>query len=77
MPEEYKHMIFESPINAQVIEKFPETVPFKINKGQNDNLYIGCVFYDNNINYTYEIIIMDDTTSILQDIVVNVLNISA
>lgn len=69
MPEAYKNMIFESPINAEIVEKFPETVSFKINKGQNDNLYIGCMFYDNSTNYSYEIIKMDDTTSILQDII--------
>jgi len=69
MPEEYKIMIFESPINAEVVEKFPKRVSFKINKGLNDNLYLGCVFYDNNTNYAYEIIKMDDTTSILQDII--------
>lgn len=70
MPEEYKNMIFNSSINANIVEKFPETVSFKINKGQNDNIYLGCEFYDNKTNNSYEIIKMDDTTSILQDIIV-------
>lgn len=68
MPEEYKHMIFEEPIVAVVVEKFPETVSFKINKGQNDNLFLGCEFFDKAHGLFYEIIEMNDSTSILQDV---------
>ncbi|WP_407931617.1 hypothetical protein [Ignavibacterium album] len=77
MPEEYKHMIFEEPIVAEVVEKFPETVSFKINKGQNDDLFLGCEFFDNKAHgLFYEIIEMNDSTSILQDVMFYQRNVS-
>lgn len=69
VPEIFKKHIYDTPIVANVLEKYPDNFSLKINKGKRDNLFIGCSFYDNSeFGLSYDIISMDDSTAIAQDI---------
>ena len=69
LPEIFRNQIYNTPIEAKVIDKYPNEFSIKINKGKRDNLFIGCNFYDNSeYGLGYEVVSMNDSTAIAQDI---------
>lgn len=70
VPEIFKKYIYDTPIVVNVLEKYPANFSLKLNKGKQDNLFIGCSFYDNSEHgLTYNVVSMDDSTAIAQDII--------